>query len=299
MTATVVQGPDISGVTAAPGPASVTLLDVTGTHGRLVRRLAEIPPGAARSGTAGPAGELWFVIHGAPVLEGGTVLAGPGPGTPAGPALAGQALVGPALVGPAPVGPDHGVWLPPGTPWRLQAPGPAGPGPLLADPLEPDPVRIDPVRIDPVRIDPVRIDPVRIDMVILPGARADAGFPAPLVSDLRDCVAEVTGDRRFRVLFGPGDGGPDATQFVGEIPPGRAPEHRHPYDEVVLVLAGSGVVHLGDGARGDQPLRPGTCVHLPPGQPHCLENTGPEPLRVLGVFHPGGSPAAKLPAAAG
>ncbi len=129
----------------------------------------------------------------------------------------------------------------------------------------------------------------------LPGA-CDPGFPAPLVSDLRDCPAEVTGDRRFRVLFGPGDGGPDATQFVGEIPPGRAPEHSHPYDEVVLVLSGSGVVHLGS---SDQPLRPGTCVHLPPGQPHCLENTGPDTLRVLGVFHPGGSPAARLPAAAG
>jgi oxalate decarboxylase/phosphoglucose isomerase-like protein (cupin superfamily) len=33
-------------------------------------------------------------------------------------------------------------------------------------------------------------------------------------------------------------------------------------------------------------------VHLPPGQPHCLENTGASTLRVLGVFHPGGSPAA-------
>ena len=31
----------------------------------------------------------------------------------------------------------------------------------------------------------------------------------------------------------------------------------------------------------------------PPQAPHCLENTGPEPLRVLGVFHPAGSPAAK------
>ena len=33
--------------------------------------------------------------------------------------------------------------------------------------------------------------------------------------------------------------------------------------------------------------------NLPPLQPHCLENTGAEPLRVLGVFHPAGSPAAK------
>ena len=39
----------------------------------------------------------------------------------------------------------------------------------------------------------------------------------------------------------------------------------------------------------------GTCLHLPPGLPHCLENTGPQLMRVLGVFHPAGSPAAKLP----
>jgi len=104
---------------------------------------------------------------------------------------------------------------------------------------------------------------------------------------------EVTGDRRFRVLFGPGNGCPAATQFVGEIPPGRAPEHSHPYDEVVLILDGEGVLHAGPAGR---PLAPGSCVHLPPGRPHCLENTGTATLRVLGVFHPGGSPAAKVTA---
>jgi mannose-6-phosphate isomerase-like protein (cupin superfamily) len=91
------------------------------------------------------------------------------------------------------------------------------------------------------------------------------------------------------VLFGPGRGCAAATQFVGEIPPGRAPVHSHPYDEVVLILAGEGVVH----ADQDHPLAAGSCVHLAPGQPHCLENTGREPLIVLGVFHPGGSPAQK------
>ena len=104
---------------------------------------------------------------------------------------------------------------------------------------------------------------------------------------------EVTGDRKFRVLFGPGNGCAAATQFLGEIPPGRAPLHSHTYDEVVLVLAGEGVLHAGP---PEHPIAPGTCVHLPPGQQHCLENTGPDTLRVLGVFHPGGSPAAKTSA---
>jgi mannose-6-phosphate isomerase-like protein (cupin superfamily) len=104
---------------------------------------------------------------------------------------------------------------------------------------------------------------------------------------LEDCEPEFTGDREFRVLLSEGL---TITQFTGMIPPGRAPAHQHTYDEVVHVLAGRGVVHL-DGA--DTPIGPGTSIYLPPLAPHCLENTGRDPLRVLGVFHPAGSPAAK------
>ena len=129
-----------------------------------------------------------------------------------------------------------------------------------------------------------------LDAVALPGERGAPGAGPPRMSGLAGCEVERTGDRRFRVLLGPGRGCQAATQFVGEIPPGRAPEHSHPYDELVLVLAGEGVAHV----RGaDRPLAPGTRLHLPPGQPHCLENTGPGTLVVLGVFHPGGSPAQK------
>jgi mannose-6-phosphate isomerase-like protein (cupin superfamily) len=138
---------------------------------------------------------------------------------------------------------------------------------------------------------------LRLQMVALPGSRptggsksAARGAAGPLSRDLRDCPAETTGDRTFRVLFGPGRDCAVATQFVGEIPPGRAPEHCHPYDEVVLVLQGSGIAHAGG---TDRAISAGTCLHLPPGLPHCLENTGPDMLRVLGVFHPADSPAAK------
>jgi quercetin dioxygenase-like cupin family protein len=126
---------------------------------------------------------------------------------------------------------------------------------------------------------------------VLPGSAAIEASQPPLVRGLADCDVEWTGDRQFRVLFGPGNDCSVATQFVGEIPPGRAPVHSHPYDETVLVLGGEGTLHLdGDTA----PLSPGTCTHLRPGQPHCLENTGTTLLRVLGVFHPANSPAAKL-----
>ncbi len=136
---------------------------------------------------------------------------------------------------------------------------------------------------------------LRLDVVVLPSSAAMREAPSPLVRELAGCAVEITGDRHFRVLFGPGLDCSVATQFVGEIPPGRAPLHSHPYDETVLVLAGEGTLHLGDLDEETAPLSPGTCTHLPPGQPHCLENTGTTTLRVLGVFHPADSPASKLP----
>jgi mannose-6-phosphate isomerase-like protein (cupin superfamily) len=207
-----------------------------GRRQALSRRQVAVPAGSRSEGTAGPGGELWFVI-------------------------AGSGRVASAVMAAAPIGRDTGIWLPPGADYRLHADGP---------------------------------DPLRLDSVSLPAAPAGSGAPgrdlAPLVSELGNCPVEITGDRRCRGLFGPGQGCAAATQFVGEIPPGRAPAHTHTYDELVLVLAGEGVLHTGD---GDRPLAPGTSLHLRPGQPHCLENTGSATLRVLGVFHPGGSPAAK------
>ena len=118
--------------------------------------------------------------------------------------------------------------------------------------------------------------------------RAETGDgPGLHAVKLADCAVERTGDREFRVLL---SAGLSITQFAGMIPPGRAPEHQHTYDEVVHVLAGQGVVHLG---RHDAEIGPGTSIYLPPHQPHCLENTGAETLQVLGVFYPAGSPAAK------
>ena len=120
--------------------------------------------------------------------------------------------------------------------------------------------------------------------------RADSGQgPVLQVTTLDACPVERTGDREFRVLL---SAGLSITQFAGLIPPGRAPEHHHTYDEVVHVLAGQGVVHL-DGQQTE--IGPGTSIYLPPYRPHCLENTGAEPLQVLGVFYPAGSPAAKQP----
>jgi mannose-6-phosphate isomerase-like protein (cupin superfamily) len=98
----------------------------------------------------------------------------------------------------------------------------------------------------------------------------------------------ATAGRMFRLLATPDVGCLSVTQFVGYIPVGRAPDHFHTYDEVVYVLAGDGALHIGGETA---PLRPGSCVHLPARLVHCLENTGPGEMQVLGVFRPAGSPA--------
>jgi mannose-6-phosphate isomerase-like protein (cupin superfamily) len=97
-------------------------------------------------------------------------------------------------------------------------------------------------------------------------------------------------NREFRYLVNQDLGCLDVTQFVGLIPPGRAGMHSHTYDEIVYVVEGEGRLHIGGTAR---PLRPGSCMHLPPLELHSLENTGPTPMKVLGVFHPSGDPASR------
>jgi mannose-6-phosphate isomerase-like protein (cupin superfamily) len=99
---------------------------------------------------------------------------------------------------------------------------------------------------------------------------------------------EATAGRQFRLLATPEAGCKSVTQFVGYIPVGRAPDHYHTYDEVVFVLDGEGALHV-DGETAQ--LRTGSCIHLPARLVHCIENTGPDELRVLGVFRPAGSPA--------
>jgi mannose-6-phosphate isomerase-like protein (cupin superfamily) len=96
-------------------------------------------------------------------------------------------------------------------------------------------------------------------------------------------------DREFKFVVDPAAGCREVTQFVGWIPPGRAPTHYHLYDEVMYILDGDGVLHLE--GQPDTPITTGTCIHLPPPVEHCVENTGDRPLRVLGVFHPAGSAA--------
>lgn len=100
--------------------------------------------------------------------------------------------------------------------------------------------------------------------------------------------AIAAGDREFKLLVDKSFGCERVTQFIGVIPQSRAPQHHHTYEEAIYILEGRGFVHSGDESR---PFAPGASIYLPVGAKHCLENPYPEPVRLLGVFYPSGSPA--------
>lgn len=106
-----------------------------------------------------------------------------------------------------------------------------------------------------------------------------------LSASLNDQPMQHTGDRFYRELIQA-----EITQFVGSIPPGRAPDHFHLYEEMLCILDGHGTMWAGTSSA---PIEPGTCVYLPRRQVHCVENQSDGYLRLLGAFYPAGSPAVR------
>ena len=96
-------------------------------------------------------------------------------------------------------------------------------------------------------------------------------------------------DREFRYLVHTDLGCRQVTQFVGWIPPSKAPFHFHEYEEGTYILEGHGIVHV-DGESCE--FGPGSSIYFPKGARHCVENPGGSPIRLLGVFYPSGSPGA-------
>jgi mannose-6-phosphate isomerase-like protein (cupin superfamily) len=134
-------------------------------------------------------------------------------------------------------------------------------------------------------------EPLRLIHVRVPDPEpAPAAGERCVVRRLAEQEAQAaTTDREFRIVADPSSGLRSATHFVGYIPVVRAPEHFHTYDEVMYILDGQGVFHAE--GRHDA-VAPGSCIQLPARTVHCLENTGPEMMRVVAVFRPAGSPAA-------
>jgi mannose-6-phosphate isomerase-like protein (cupin superfamily) len=130
---------------------------------------------------------------------------------------------------------------------------------------------------------------VRLVSSQCPGTNGPDSEASPIVK-LSDRRALPTADRWYRVLVDREIGSEQVTQFVGSIPPGRAPDHFHEYEEVLFILRGEGRMWAGE---TNTPIGPGSCVYLPRRQVHCVENTGSGELRLLGVFYPAGSPAVR------
>src|SRR5438132_4264333 len=136
-------------------------------------------------------------------------------------------------------------------------------------------------------------DPDRIpQFVAFPAVDSPRPDRLPIVR-LADRPSVPTADRWYRVLIDDGVVSTQVTQFVGSIPPGRAPDHFHNYEEVLFILKGEGRMWAGD---TNTPIGAGSCIYLPKGQVHCVENTGTDELRLLGVFYPAGSSSVRYDA---
>ncbi len=96
-------------------------------------------------------------------------------------------------------------------------------------------------------------------------------------------------DRVFRYLVYTDLGCKQVTQFVGWIPPSKAPIHYHTYEEGISILEGHGIVHTDDESCE---FGPGCSVYFPVGVRHCVENAGTSTIKLLGAFYPSGSPGA-------
>ena len=173
---------------------------------------------------------------------------------------------------PHEVGPDTGVYIRPGETFWIKNPGPDVVTIISSQCPDPD------------------IVPHFINQ---PATSADSRPLEPSsIVPLADQKAQPTADRWYRVLVDDAVGS-SATQFVGSIPPGRAPDHFHQYEEVLFILKGEGRMWAGE---TNTPITSGSCIYLPKGQVHCVENTGAGELRLLGVFYPAGSPSVRYEA---
>jgi mannose-6-phosphate isomerase-like protein (cupin superfamily) len=127
--------------------------------------------------------------------------------------------------------------------------------------------------------------------VLAPEDRAEASGQRKVTVRFEDQPElPASSERTFRYLVNEDAGCFDVTQFLGIVQPSKAPLHSHPYDEVGYIVEGEGIAHIGGRST---PLRPGSCFHLPPDEIHCIENSGRGVMRILGVFHPSGSPASR------
>ena len=163
--------------------------------------------------------------------------------------------------------PGTGVYIPPGAEYSVENPGPGSLRIVSACCPE---------------------DPQRHAVAKLRTA-ASGDAPPRTVHERDREVIRAGKDREFRYLVHTDLGCRQVTQFVGWIPPSKAPFHFHEYEEGTFILEGCGVVHV---ENESCEFGPGSSIYFPKGVRHCVENPGAGPMRLLGVFYPSGSPSA-------
>ena len=88
-----------------------------------------------------------------------------------------------------------------------------------------------------------------------------------------------------RILLEAGDAaGADMAVTWVEVGPGaRQGEHRHTPQQVYVVVAGQGRMHVADETRD---LTAGDLAYVPPDAPHYIVNTGSEALQYISAATP-------------
>jgi mannose-6-phosphate isomerase-like protein (cupin superfamily) len=82
-------------------------------------------------------------------------------------------------------------------------------------------------------------------------------------------------------FVGEDHGGVAITFLVVEAQPGQGPSlHKHPYDEVLIILEGDATLDDGNGTRE---VSAGDIVVIPAGQPHGFVNSGEGKLRQIDI----------------
>lgn len=84
-----------------------------------------------------------------------------------------------------------------------------------------------------------------------------------------------------RVLIGPKTGAPNfVMRHFTLAEGGHSPNHTHPWEHEVYVVAGRGTVRFSGGSRT---VGPGDFVYVPPMDEHQFANAGPAPFEFLCV----------------
>ena len=163
--------------------------------------------------------------------------------------------------------PGTGIYIPPGAEYSVENPGPE---PLLI-------------------VSACCPEDPRRHVVERPVTAPSGDRPRRTVNEQDREVIRAGKDREFRYLVHTDLGCRQVTQFVGWIPPSKAPFHFHEYEEGTYILEGHGIVHTEDESCE---FGPGSSIYFPRGVRHCVENPGAAAIRLLGVFYPSGSPGA-------